>query len=312
MAKGKHSTALFEVIHSAREPGRVAQRLNTPKWWFKSRHRSGKTTGETETTKRAAAVQHPEPAVETRRPESRYVEKRSRIEAEHDGRSSAVRVGFDRARKEFALRFQYTTALVGGFALLAVVGVAYVIGRHMTNGPQSASAAEQQTTVQQLMQQPANPEVTNVRQRTQLAAAPQNSAAPKQTVLSNANTTPTRTVVTSLVPASAVTDLPRTVRLNYVVIATYPVEEQPKAEAARAYFTKAGIPCTLEKCGWAPRMISLTGTAGFAHVKDKDFASYNANIVKIAKTMKTSQFDKPSPGIYCWKGEPIDKPFTDN
>ena len=37
MAKGKHSAALFEVINSSKRPGRVAQSLRTPMWWFKGR-----------------------------------------------------------------------------------------------------------------------------------------------------------------------------------------------------------------------------------------------------------------------------------
>jgi len=154
--------------------------------------------------------------------------------------------------------------------------------------------------------------VTKVRPA--IATAAPSANAPRHTALSNANNVPIKTLVSSLVPASANTELPRTIRLNYVVIATYPVEEQPKADAARAFFAKAGIPCTLETTGkWAPKLISLVGTAGFAHVSsDKDFLAYKENIVKIAKTMKTSQFDRPSPGTYSWQGEPIDRTFGAN
>ena len=314
MAKGKHSTALFEVIHSAKEPGRIAQRLDTPTWWFKSRHRSGKTTAVSQAKSHGSAVHAPEPEAEGHRPEPRKFEKRARLRPDGEGRSSAIRVGFDRARREFALRFRYTTALVGGFAILGAVGVAYIVGRHMTNGPQTAAAGDQaQPTVEQLLQQPPHPAVTNVlKGHGSVAAAPSNVAQPKPMALSNANDVPVKTVFSSLVPASANTELPRTARLNYVVIATYPVEEQSKAATARAFFGKAGIPCTLETCNWAPKMISLVGTAGFAHVHDKDFTSYKDSIVKIAKTMKTSQFDRPSPGTYCWRGEPTDHTYGAN
>jgi hypothetical protein len=297
---------LFEVIHSAKEPGRIAQRLDTPKWWFKSRHRAGKTTAESPSASRIAAAQHPpEPEVETRRIEPRKPEKRSRFESNGESRSS-VKVGFDRARKEFALKFRYTTALMCGFGLFAAVGVAYVVGRHMSSGPQIAAAD------QVAADQPVRPAVLNVaKSRSAVATATlTNIETPKRTALTNANTVPQKTVVSTLVPASAKTDLPRVDHLNYVVIATYPVEEQAKAETARAFFTKAGIPCSLETCNWAPKLISLVGTAGFAHVRDNDFNTYLANVVKIAKTMKTSQFDRPSPGVYSWKGDPTDHTFS--
>src|SRR5689334_12165591 len=46
MAKGKHATALFEVIHSGKKFDQPAARkgvLATPKWWFKSRGKSSST-----------------------------------------------------------------------------------------------------------------------------------------------------------------------------------------------------------------------------------------------------------------------------
>src|SRR5712672_2039464 len=47
MAKGKHATALFEVIHSARRPPKASSSggIPTPKWWFKSKMRSGDSGG---------------------------------------------------------------------------------------------------------------------------------------------------------------------------------------------------------------------------------------------------------------------------
>src|SRR5947208_224927 len=39
MAKNKHSTALFEVIHSSKKPPKAspAASIPTPKWWFKTK-----------------------------------------------------------------------------------------------------------------------------------------------------------------------------------------------------------------------------------------------------------------------------------
>ena len=39
MAKGKHSPALFEVVHGKKRFDKSAANLRTPNWWFKGRHR---------------------------------------------------------------------------------------------------------------------------------------------------------------------------------------------------------------------------------------------------------------------------------
>jgi hypothetical protein len=39
MAKGKHSPALFEVVHGKKRFDKSAAVLRTPNWWFKGRHR---------------------------------------------------------------------------------------------------------------------------------------------------------------------------------------------------------------------------------------------------------------------------------
>jgi len=42
MARGKHATALFEVIHTARRLPKASPSggIPTPKWWFKSKRKS--------------------------------------------------------------------------------------------------------------------------------------------------------------------------------------------------------------------------------------------------------------------------------
>jgi hypothetical protein len=95
--------------------------------------------------------------------------------------------------------------------------------------------------------------------------------------------------------------LPRKPGLNYALISIYPEDERGKAEAARDFLSGHGIPCTLEKTGWAPSWISLVGTAGFPKASDPDFKIYTANILKVSADMKTSNFEKPQPTGYGWK-----------
>ena len=143
MAKGKHSTALFEVIHSGKQqPERMAQKLRTPKWWFKGLTGNGEATevptpAETENdpTLRAVAAPPPPPAV-----------RKSSYPSSSASRSSMMHFTFDRERQEITLRLRYTTAIVSTFLVCVVVAMAYVLGRHISHGPQVASAADQPLT----------------------------------------------------------------------------------------------------------------------------------------------------------------------
>ena len=293
MAKGKHSTALFEVIHSARKPERVAQSLRTPKWWFKSRHSS---------------VSQPpaDPTYPDRDPTASSGEPASRP-SHYDDRSSTVHMDFDPGRKEITFRLRYTTALVTAFGIFVLIGMSYVVGRHLGHGPQSASAAEpQQPSVGQLMQQPPQPSVINVA-KPRPSGQSAGTAQPTHRATQPNTTTPRPQAASTLVPASAYTELPRKPGLNYALITIYPSEERSKAEAARDFLVSHGIPCTLEKTGWAPSWISLVGTAGFPKASDPDFKIYTANILKVSADMKTSNFEKPQPTGYSWKGPPTDR-----
>lgn len=295
MAKGKHSTALFEVIHSAKKPERVAQSLRTPKWWFKSRHSSVVNS-------QLAS----EPTAEDRDPTAPVSNDPTLRASRYDaGRSSSVQMDFDPGRKEVTFRLRYTTVLVTAFGICVLVGMSYVVGRHLGHGPQTASGAEA-PTIGQLMQQPPQPSVTNVPKP---RSSGQGSPTPPATHHNSQPNTITqrRPTVSSLVPASAYTELPRKPGLNYALISIYPTEERAKAEAARDFLASHGIPCTLEKTGWAPSWISLVGTAGFPKASDPEFKIYTANILKVSADMKTSNFEKPQPAGYSWKGPPTDR-----
>ncbi|HEY8751392.1 MAG TPA: hypothetical protein VIM11_25655, partial [Tepidisphaeraceae bacterium] len=156
MARGKHSTALFEVIHSANKPDRIAQSLRTPKWWFKTRPKAVEAASasvpEYREQERDDPVQR-EVVEEIAREPAPARTRSSRI-----ARSSAVGFGFDRVRQELTLKLRYTTALVTGFAVFAIIGLSYVVGRHLGAGPKTAGATEQ-ASVKELLQQPVQPGV---------------------------------------------------------------------------------------------------------------------------------------------------------
>jgi hypothetical protein len=293
MAKGKHSTALFEVIHSTKKPERVAASLRTPKWWFKSRH-SSVGGGQTAT---APVAQDRESVNEPTAP----VPTPSWLESHECGRSSSVQVDFDPNRKEVTFRLRYTTLLVSAFGLCVLIGMSYVVGRHLGTGPRSANAGEV-SSVPQLLQQPPQSGVTNIQKpRSQANPRPTGDSSTAHHPTNSGVSSPKTSVVSILVPASAYTQMPRKPGLNYALITIYPKDELPKAEAAKEFLSSHGILCTLETTGWAPSWISVVGTAGFPKASDPDFKIYTANILKVASEMKTSNFEKPQPTGYGWK-----------
>jgi hypothetical protein len=297
MAKGKHSAALFEVIKNSK-PERAAQSLRTPKWWFKSRSAAPQTDPPEPT------FVEPEPEPVAPAPVAVPAAPRSatsRPMFSGSGRSSAVHLDFDKSRKEITLRLRYTTALVSAFGVCVLIGGAYVIGRHISRGPQSAQAAvAPASNVQQLMKQPPQANVTDINRSRSVARlqAGQPTPAPRPAPR------PTPFTPQSLVPASAETGLPRAIGLNYAIIQTYPPEEAQAAEAARDYLNKSGIPCTIEKTDYVrnPNWVCLVGTAGFTKISSTDYKSYVDNIIRLGEKFPTSHFNQFKPAAYKWKG----------
>lgn len=297
MAKGKHSTALFEVIHNARRPERAAQSLRTPKWWFKGRPagsgtpepRPAPATTEPAPASEPVAAQAPAPA-----PARPAAPRSNRYD-----RSSAVHVEFDRDRKEITLRLRYTTAIVSAFTVCVLVGLAYIAGRHISRGPQLASASEGQE-ISRLRELPPQQGVADVRHH-HSSATQQGSIAnepPRRIIERQAPPTPREPQ--TQVPGIE-SRLPRTIGLNYVVIQSYPKDRIKAAQQAAEVFTQSGIPCTimdLHQPGW----VQLVGTAGFKHVSGSEYRGYLQSITAVWDKSSGAKFDQVKPYGYKWKG----------
>jgi hypothetical protein len=305
MAKGKHSAALFEVINSTKRPESIAQSLRTPKWWFKGRQTPGS----------AAPAEPPsfdEPATPvasapdpTAAPRASTM--RSMPPASTAGRSSAVHLDFNRERQELTLRLRYTTALVSSFFLCAAIGGAYVIGRHLNHGPQSALASTQPPAqAPQYLRQAPQAGVTDVTRQRLVRPAVNTGMAQARRPQPEQTSTPAqaRPAVASLVPASATTSLPRMIGLNYAIIQTYPDSEREAAEAACAFLNKNGIPCTLEKTDYVknPNWVCLVGTAGFTKISSGDYVTYVDHIIALAEKFPTARFYRFNPKAFKWRG----------
>lgn len=313
MAKGKHSAALFEVINSGKHSESVAQSLRTPKWWFKgsqsTRPSAVKTAAAASIAPPAyheaepAAPSHPDPTLAPRPSVSRSMPASS-----GSPRSSTVHLDFNRDRQEITFRLRYTTALVSAFTLCVLIGGAYIIGRHLNRGPQSALASTQQPPAPQYLRQAPQPGVTEVTHQ-RLIHTNNGEAAPRdqqrsQTAPQGGAPAPSSPTVSTLVPASAETRMPRTIGLNYAIIQTYPAEELPAAQAACDFLNKNGIPCTLEKTEYVknPNWVCLVGTAGFTKISSGDYLTYVDHIIALADKFPSSRFNRFNPKPFKWRG----------
>ena len=298
MAKGKHSTALFEVIHSGKQPDRVAQRMRTPKWWFKS---PLGTSGEApepapvEQAGEAAAPADPEPP-----PRANY---------RSGPRSSAVHLTFDRDRHEITMRLRYTTAIVSAFGICVVIALAYVFGRHISRGPQAALASDA-PPVEQPRPAWVQSNLSGSHSSRNSTSVKQPEQTHRQTAAAQPQTPDGRSTQQQASPPGVESGLPRTVNLNYIIIQSYPKEMAKTAEKARDFLIQNGIQCTLEQTdftlkGW----VSVVGTEGFTNPNSsRDCQSYKQRIEELSRKFATNKFQQFELHAYKWKGS--EKPFT--
>src|SRR5690349_25114327 len=117
MAKGKHAAALFEVIHSDRRFGKkvpAADRMSTPKWWFKGKNKDRATSS---MAAPAASVAPAASAPVQAAPSP--IDYMPSIPNDTP-RPAPMDVKVDQDRQEIAFKLTYTTAAVGAFALAVV------------------------------------------------------------------------------------------------------------------------------------------------------------------------------------------------
>lgn len=311
MARSKHATALFEVIHANSRGRSKAARsaLLTPKWWFKSRPRTDPTSGSDPIGRATAAVEAADdspigfseaPQSATPADVSPANSPRQSFAAEMATQAplgrSAVQFHFDRDLHEVTVRLRYTTAIVSGFAVFVALGMAYVLGRHIAGGPQSAYAAP---TVEELASRPPQPDVMDVGKRSTpsgVGASPGPTDPPRSHKVAPKDEG-------AVAPIGGATDGQRVVHTNYIIVQSYPTEKS--AMEARDFLIKAGIDCTAEKApaGWADaNWFSVITTTGFQHPRGAEGEAYLRSIEKVGeKFAGTSHFKRFEPHWYSWK-----------
>jgi len=344
MAKNKRATALFEVMSKAKLPNnKPGSGLPTPKWWFRSTNRSEvRTLAPGQTTVPTAIVAEPPPESEevpvypaddddpTMRPprggwerdreRERPVPLTSSMDvpdsnpAAPSPRVQPVEVSVDPKGRLISLRLSYTSALIGGFGFLILIGIAILIGKAMSRGPNPAIANADTKTLRQNAPMPG---VMKVQPRTN--KPDKRDLEGSNDVIEGQGARPTVGGSTGTrnpqqpsfndprPPATFFTDDPtRQQGLNYAIIQSFPNRES--AAKAAEFLTKNGIPCTVEK--ELPRWplpwkegCAVVGIRGFAKTRDNaDLETYKKTIHELGVKFAggKARFNAFDPRMYQW------------
>jgi hypothetical protein len=227
---------------------------------------------------------------------------------------------FDEDSQQVTLKMRYTTAIVTAFSVLVIVGAAYVIGRHLAEGPAQANASDPQQSTARVRKGPAQPGVmdlsrgpgagpqarldTTNRPRAQTSArngpdsggatpppAAPPPAAAAQTVYADAHIAPDGTAQ-------------RISNMNYLEMINLPPENRQRAYDLRDLMTANGIPCTVEKVSkqrGAPKIpgpegwYAVVGVRGFSpkYGQLPEYRAYrNAIATAAARIPSKGKFDK--------------------
>jgi hypothetical protein len=223
-----------------------------------------------------------------------------------------VDVGVDRAQQQINFRLTYTSAAISSFALLVVVGLAFLIGKSIGRGPAPAGAAsidavKNGEAFPDVLKVSANGKATaNEEGSISVSPPPKPVATPPAQQPANGKPGPAMTKAPDPIPAAPPQQTSangkRIVGMQYVLMQSYPDPEDAK-EAAEA-LNKAGIPVTVEKgFYYAPGWSCVIGTRPFERTKNNpEFTAYMKSIEDVSKSFAgTSRFRRFEPRPLAWK-----------
>jgi hypothetical protein len=330
MAKGKHSPALFEVVHGKKHFDKSAEVLRTPNWWFKGRHRGpampvdpGAPPAFADEADPTQPAPLPPPERDPTYPDDTSAgDTPASFPDPTSRRHAPFQVFLDRDRQEVFLRVRYTTAIVGGFALVVMVALAYITGRQFGRGPSSALASQSSEDV---ATGPVEQGLLNIGSR----GGNQSGAGINPGVgaggISN-QPAPARAGVVTQVPFAGGQQQPqqpprpagpsnesrqvppenirRTVGQQYVVIQGYAGDQKKLADEARDFLLKSGVPCTVEQGinGWPSTWHLVVGTQAFDRASGGPYDNYIANVTNLGeKFAGKSAWKRFEPRAVRWK-----------
>lgn len=299
MAKGKHSVALFEVIQAGRATRSGGGSLATPKWWFKRRNAADTAAAE-KTAATIAAL--PAPATVPTVFEPQYIDTAPPAANPSAARPTAVDLKVDPDRQRISFHFTYTSAIIVAFSVIVVVSLAYIIGNHVNQGPTEALAGP---SVDEIRSGPVQAAVMNVSNSAPVSNAASKKPAPviEREEATTAmpfpiakNASQTGTLAPTVSPSGQ-----RVSGLNYIIVQSWPAEEQQMAIEACEALNKSGIACTVEQDVKGYLKFAVVTQTGFARISSAEYIATEKSIREMSdKFAKTSKFKKFSPTAKKW------------
>ena len=309
MAKRKNAAALFEVIHTDnrfpnRHEGGSAKRAG---WFSRSPRNAAPAPVESLGIAELAAPAGP----------TLFERLSRRITSLPRMLPAIPRFAMKPDPERLTVRFQlsYTAAVIGAFAVVAAVSLAFVVGRQVADRPRPALA---EAATEDLMYGPANPDVLDV-------GGDDDALPPTAMATGAVPTTPGALTATGEAPAPRgqvgemaqpttwsqpagptthiVTDSKRIVGMQYVVIQSYPPEEKKMAEDAVKLLNGNGLLCSTATTPYAPNWISVVGITGFDRIRDSaEYDDYIAHIMNISNSMAGApRFKRFDPKPFKWR-----------
>jgi hypothetical protein len=226
-----------------------------------------------------------------------------------------LKVALHPERQEVTLRLRYTSAIVGGFALLVAVGLAYVFGRRMAEGPPPARAAALSPSSADVRKGPAKPSVLNVGgarpasgkiagvDKTGAGGPPPSRPPPTPEPIPTPPPAPESTVYFEAPVVNG--RAKRQANLNYAAIVSFPAEMRERALAVRDFLTKNGITCTVES---VPKVagdkLVVVGVRGFAvrYSRLPEYSQYMETILSLGQQFAGKvAYDRFKPTMFKWE-----------
>ena len=343
MAKGKKTTALFDVISKSKRYQSAPRRSSSGSWWPFGRRRMAVTATSGATQTCVAPLIHSPPPPDIPAPRPIAHERVAPIEVARDHAASIDRqdeqddsehndtlptvaeplrrpleYAVDSNRRVIALRMNYTVAIVGGFALLVIVALAVIVGEHLRGEPPPMTPS-----VAAIRAGAPNRSFLNVPPK----AVPGPVAHPKGTgelaarqIAADGSIAPPP-FNEPRPPVDFSTDGKRFLGLNYVIIQSYHASEEKMAHEASEFLNNNGISCTIEKGkglkGWPENSLLIIGTRGFDRVSTQPYKDYEALIMKLsmkyaggAKSYKAFSTQPQEVGIARPTSKPTDRNAT--
>jgi hypothetical protein len=315
MAKGKDSTAMFEVIGKGKglKSGPGKPQLTTPRWWFaKSASRKPETTPGLKSDKTPTPLPSEDAAPHAS----------PRSSSPSDKPSSG------------GMRFSFTTMVLTGASIVVILVLAIMVGNEWSKGGRTL-ANERADTAEGLMSRPARPEVLLARggqgQRGEVDAQPAglmagnrvavdpgatatnpNSARPLPggVPVNPGNTTPPALQQPLADPplpggnsANPTADRP-IVGLNYLVIQSYDVSEEAIAKNALDVLAAGGVAATLERRvpTFGTRLV-IVSKQGFDRVSSREYETLRRRIDQISadQQRKDRRWRAFAPIAFKWR-----------